>query len=252
MGRLSLSRSIANAFDARFLRTMSAAIDSAAILDTMADDRTLAMRAPGRHRVDRTFEAVECHRLTSLRDAKGLVVVVTAHVTSWMKSCIATPIGGAVRRPSLPRQFPGSKTEEANVGSGASLVPVSGDLPCSIATRADARRRPRIPFQRIGENRLLRARTRGDGLGRKRGAKINWPSVCLSPAADSHGDGLSCVPHVDTGVHSNMSDVSVQATVSFIITSPKRKASNASKTAPLPAAVGYRRTQRLLLHRHGR
>jgi hypothetical protein len=38
--------------------------------------------------------------------------------------------------------------------------------------------------------RLLRARARGDGTGRKRGAKINWPSVCLSPAAGSHGNGL--------------------------------------------------------------
>ena len=69
------------------------------------------------------------------------------------------------------------------------------------------------------------------GAGRVRGAKINWPSVCLSPAAGSHGNGLSCVPHADTGVHSNMSDVSVQVTVSFIIN----------------AAVGYRRTQRFLM-----
>jgi hypothetical protein len=65
--------------------------------------------------------------------------------------------------------------------------------------------------------RLLRARARGDGTGRKRGAKVNWPSVCLSPAG-SHGNGLSCVPHANTGVLSIMSDVSVQATVSFIIT----------------------------------
>ena len=65
--------------------------------------------------------------------------------------------------------------------------------------------------------RLLRSRARGDGTGRKRGAKVNWPSVCLSPAG-SHGNGLSCVPHANTGVHSNKSVVSVQATVSFIIT----------------------------------
>ena len=50
---------------------------------------------------------------------------------------------------------------------------------------------------------------------------VTWPSVCLSPAS-SHGNGLSCVPHAKTGVHSNMSDVSVQATVSFIITFRKR------------------------------
>ena len=38
--------------------------------------------APGRHRVDGTFEAVERHRLTSLRYAKGLVVIIAAYVTS--------------------------------------------------------------------------------------------------------------------------------------------------------------------------
>ena len=50
---------------------------------------------------------------------------------------------------------------------------------------------------------------------------VTWPAVCLS-SASSHGNGLSCVPHAKTGVHSNMSDVSVQATVSFIITFRKR------------------------------
>ena len=61
---------------------MGATIDRAPVLDAMPDGRTLAVRAPGRHRVDRTFEPVERHRLTSLRDAKGLVVVIAAHVTS--------------------------------------------------------------------------------------------------------------------------------------------------------------------------
>ena len=77
--------------------------------------------------------------------------------------------------------------------------------------------RPRLTFAwGYSERRLLRARARGDGTGRKRDAKTNWRSVCLR--AGSHGNGLSCVPHANTGVHSNMSDVSVQATVSFIIT----------------------------------
>jgi hypothetical protein len=65
------------------------------------------------------------------------------------------------------------------------------------------------------------ARARGDGTGRKRGAKVNWPPVCLSPAG-SHGNGLSCVPHANIGVLSNMSDVGVQVTVSFIITFRKK------------------------------
>jgi hypothetical protein len=61
---------------------MGAAIDRAAVRDAMSNHWTLAVRAPGRHRVDRTFEAVERHRLSSLRDPKGLVVIITADVTS--------------------------------------------------------------------------------------------------------------------------------------------------------------------------
>ena len=64
---------------------MGAAINGAAVLDAMPDDRTLAVRTPGRHRMDRTFEAVERHRFASLRDAKSFVVVVTAHVTNCHK-----------------------------------------------------------------------------------------------------------------------------------------------------------------------
>ena len=96
------------------------------------------------------------------------------------------------------------------------------DRPCRVAHEGLAERTERDDFV-VGHlaRRLLRARARGDGTGRKRGAKVNWPSVCLSPAG-SHGNGLSCVPHANTGVHSNMSDVSVQATVSFIITFRKK------------------------------
>ena len=92
------------------------------------------------------------------------------------------------------------------------------DRPCRVAHEGLAERTERDDFV-VGHlaRRLLRARARGDGTGRKRGAKVNWPSVCLSPAG-SHGNGLSCVPHANTGVHSDMSDVSMQATVSFIIT----------------------------------
>ena len=95
---------------------------------------------------------------------------------------------------------------------------LSDDRPCRVAHEGLAERAERDDCV-VGHlaRRLLRTRARGDGTGRKRGAKVNWPSVCLSPA-DSHGNGLSCVPHANTGVLSNMSDVSVQATVSFIIT----------------------------------
>ena len=95
------------------------------------------------------------------------------------------------------------------------------DRSCRVAHEGLAERTERNDFV-VGHlaRRLLRARARGDGTGRKRGAKVNWPSVCLSPG--SHGNGLSCVPHANTGAHSNMSDVSVQATVSFIINFRKR------------------------------
>src|SRR4029077_2979497 len=96
------------------------------------------------------------------------------------------------------------------------------DRPCRVALEGLAERTERDDFV-VGHlaRRLLRARARGDSTGRKRGAKVNWPSVCLSPAG-SHGNGLSCVPHANTGVLKNMSDVSVQATVSFIIPFRKR------------------------------
>jgi hypothetical protein len=96
------------------------------------------------------------------------------------------------------------------------------DDPCRVAHEGLAERAERDDCV-VGHlaRRLLRTRARGDGTGRKRGAKVNWLSVCLSPA-DSHGNGLSCVPHANTGVLSNMSDVSVQATVSFIIPFRKR------------------------------
>ena len=87
---------------------------------------------------------------------------------------------------------------------------------------------PRLTFAwGYSERRLLRARARGDGTGRKRGA--NWPSVCLR--AGSHGNGLSCVPHANTGVHSKMSDVSVQATVSFNITFTPSRPRGCGRTA---------------------
>ena len=81
-------------------------------------------------------------------------------------------------------------------------------LGTSIATRAGARRRHRPEMRR--ENKL---------------------AVRLPESAGSHGNGLSCVPHANTGVHSNMSDASVQAAVSFIITF--RKKNVASRFAPI-------------------
>jgi hypothetical protein len=45
---------------------------------------------------------------------------------------------------------------------------------------------------------------------------MDWPSVCRSPAEDSHGAGLSCVPQANAVAQH--SKVNVQAIIiSFII-----------------------------------
>src|SRR5436853_6367155 len=62
------------------LRAMSAAKDVAGRLDPMPDDLATAMRARGRHRLDRAFEAVEGHRAATAGDLEGLVVIVAADI----------------------------------------------------------------------------------------------------------------------------------------------------------------------------
>src|SRR5438874_9232942 len=62
------------------LSAMSAAINLAAGLDAVPDDRTVAMGTARRHRVDRAFEAVEGHRAPRLRDPERLVVIIAADV----------------------------------------------------------------------------------------------------------------------------------------------------------------------------
>jgi hypothetical protein len=79
---LPLGGSIANAFYTRMLCAMSAAIDDTSSFDAVSNHMALAVRAPWRHGVNGAFEAVECHGLSGLRDAKCLVVVVTADITN--------------------------------------------------------------------------------------------------------------------------------------------------------------------------
>src|SRR5436853_7939924 len=64
------------------LGAMSAAKDVAGRLDPVPDDLAAAMRARGRHRLDRAFEAVEGHRAATAGDLEGLVVIVAAD-THW-------------------------------------------------------------------------------------------------------------------------------------------------------------------------
>jgi hypothetical protein len=61
---------------------MGAAIDGTPGLDAMTDHGALAVSTTRCHRMNGTFEAVECHRLSSLHDLERLVVIVTAHIAN--------------------------------------------------------------------------------------------------------------------------------------------------------------------------
>jgi hypothetical protein len=93
--------------------------------------------------------------------------------------------------------------------------------PCRVAHEGLTKRTERDDFV-VGHlaRRLLRAGARRRHRPEtRRESKL---AVRLPESSRFNGDGLSCVLHANTGVHSNMSDVSVQATVSFIITFRKR------------------------------
>jgi hypothetical protein len=60
---------------------MGAAIDFGALLDAVAHNSAIAMRADRRHSVNGTFEAIEGLRPALLRDLERLVVIVAACVT---------------------------------------------------------------------------------------------------------------------------------------------------------------------------
>ena len=80
LGRRSIP--IAETLDAFLLGAMDAAEDGAVVLDPMPDDAAAAMRAGGRERLDRAFEAVEDHGAAAHGDLEALVVVVAALFTS--------------------------------------------------------------------------------------------------------------------------------------------------------------------------
>jgi len=61
---------------------MSATINRPAGFDAVPNHVALTIGASRRHGLNRTFEAIECHGLARLRDAKGLVVVVTADIAN--------------------------------------------------------------------------------------------------------------------------------------------------------------------------
>jgi hypothetical protein len=63
------------------LGAVGATIDGGTRLNSMSDNRALAMCASWRHRLNGTFEAVECLCFSGLRDLERLVVVITANIT---------------------------------------------------------------------------------------------------------------------------------------------------------------------------
>jgi hypothetical protein len=61
---------------------MGATINRTARFDTVPNHVALTVSAFRRHRVNRTFEAIERQGSSGLRDCKGLVVVVTADIAN--------------------------------------------------------------------------------------------------------------------------------------------------------------------------
>src|SRR5215510_14358899 len=86
------------------------------------------MRAPGRHRLDCTFEAVECHASLTLGDNDRLVIVVSAYITlRHLKSpfCsntdrnFARAVAPPVFRQGIPPPYPPPRAGEGRVGGAA-------------------------------------------------------------------------------------------------------------------------------------
>jgi hypothetical protein len=77
-----LGRSIGDAFHSCVFGAMGATINLTTSLNAMTDHCALAVRTTRRHCVNCTFEAVECHGLSGLRDLERLVVVVAADITN--------------------------------------------------------------------------------------------------------------------------------------------------------------------------
>lgn len=64
------------------LCAMGATINRTARFDAVPNHVALTVSASWRHRVNRTFEAIERQGFAGLRDSKSLVVVVTADIAN--------------------------------------------------------------------------------------------------------------------------------------------------------------------------
>jgi hypothetical protein len=100
------------------LCAMGATINRAARFDSVPNHVALTVSASWRHRVNRTFEAIERQVFAGLRDSKGLVVVVTAdianrHRAAKAKNALVRP-ARTFRRPSNLRPAVAMKKFNAN------------------------------------------------------------------------------------------------------------------------------------------
>jgi hypothetical protein len=71
---------ISETLDAFPLSAVATAIELVLRLEAVPDDPAAAVRAPGRHGLDRAFEAVEGFRRAVADDLEGLVVVIAAKI----------------------------------------------------------------------------------------------------------------------------------------------------------------------------
>src|SRR5262249_25537795 len=72
---------------------MGATIYRTARFDAVPNHVALTVSASWRHRVNRTFEAIERQGFAGLRDSKGLVVVVTADIAN---RHVTLPFSGSI------------------------------------------------------------------------------------------------------------------------------------------------------------
>src|SRR5262245_1146625 len=91
------------------LGAMGAAIDLVPCLDAVTNHPTVAVSTPRRHGMDGALETVEGHRPAALGDTDGLVVIITAYVTSRHDPLLSTNLiehsyssSTTDRRPKFP------------------------------------------------------------------------------------------------------------------------------------------------------
>ena len=124
------SRPITHALHALMPRAVSATVNFSLGLCALTDDAALAMGAFGRHRMYRAFEAIERHRPVTLCDSKGLVVIVTADVTSGHDILLAWKNAWSFKRQRLGTFFGSMKEAGAPAAAGFLKIATQAERRC--------------------------------------------------------------------------------------------------------------------------